>query len=467
MNQAQLGQALDCLDCQEALALWKQLELLQKQKLAPVTIVNAGLVKAGKSTFFNALIDREHEFAVGAVRKTVQNQAFAAEHHTLIDTPGLGADADDTRIALDAYKQADLLLFFHNVNDGELSKTEVAGLRDALAAFPEESTFWSRVLFVCTNASSKEKEEAAYIGQIIVQQLRKEFGVIDPQIYLTDAHLYFTGRHKGIESFIRDSGVPEVRTRILEELVSLVETRSRLLRSRKQFIVRNIQDAIEAQRGSELRRKQAELAEQKESAAQKVSSLEACVRKISEKKEQFLKQQEQAKMTCYQDYEESSPWYEANHGNFFYDRCQELTRLFTEINMLVAEACKSNDSMQRFPKIQAPLSVEVDELDLAAMSSLQSTFLGNFGSYNSFRNEFGKNIFEKAYQNYASQLQSICESECYAICEKLKTFEQLEKKEAKRIHEASVKLDEEIAQLTRLNEELERLLEEKGQLNEC
>src|SRR5262245_47809196 len=65
-----------------------------------VTVVNAGLLKAGKSSLFNALIDVPEHFATSAGRCTTKPQELDRGTHVLVDTPGIDATGYDTRDAI-------------------------------------------------------------------------------------------------------------------------------------------------------------------------------------------------------------------------------------------------------------------------------------------------------------------------------------------------------------------------------
>lgn len=81
-------------------------------------------MKAGKSSLFNAIIGEKEVFKTDVIRATVSNDSYEMENYILIDTPGLDANDEDTAVALEGYKSADIILFVHNVIDGELNKIE-------------------------------------------------------------------------------------------------------------------------------------------------------------------------------------------------------------------------------------------------------------------------------------------------------------------------------------------------------
>jgi len=79
------------------------------KKEAP-TIMFYGLYNAGKSTLINALC-RKNVAKVGDVPTTASIQTVPWEGYTLIDTPGIDARDEHTRIATAEIEQSDLVLF--------------------------------------------------------------------------------------------------------------------------------------------------------------------------------------------------------------------------------------------------------------------------------------------------------------------------------------------------------------------
>ena len=95
-------------------------------------VVVCGLLKAGKSSLLNSLMDRDGCFAEGITRKTTRNQEETWNGMLVIDTPGIDANRQDTEEAMKAYRDADLLLFVHSA-DSELTRQDMdllGSLRD-------------------------------------------------------------------------------------------------------------------------------------------------------------------------------------------------------------------------------------------------------------------------------------------------------------------------------------------------
>ena len=103
--------------------------------------MNAGLLKAGKSTLFNALLG-ERVFESDVIRATVKNQKREAEGYFLLDTPGLDANAQDTKEALTAYAKADAIVFVHNLQEGEFNQVEIDSIEQIGSLYGDKKAFF-------------------------------------------------------------------------------------------------------------------------------------------------------------------------------------------------------------------------------------------------------------------------------------------------------------------------------------
>jgi len=145
-------------------------------------IINAGLLKAGKSELFNA-ISGQDVFETGVVRTTIENKELDLEQYVLIDTPGLDANFEDSKVAFEGYKNADIMVFVHNAVDGELNKVEVESIEKIIGLYDNKKTFFDSSILVISHVDqlSDEKEEEKLLN-IINNQIKKvfneEFGYI-------------------------------------------------------------------------------------------------------------------------------------------------------------------------------------------------------------------------------------------------------------------------------------------------
>lgn len=117
-------------------------------------LMNAGLLKAGKSSLFNALCGNEH-FETDVIRCTVKNKSRDLDDYILVDTPGLDANEHDTEVSFEGYKDSDLIIFVHNSIDGELSQVEIDGIKQISNLFGEVNEFLPKCILVLSNADQK------------------------------------------------------------------------------------------------------------------------------------------------------------------------------------------------------------------------------------------------------------------------------------------------------------------------
>ena len=106
-----------------------QLKRLHQGTAQPV-IAAIGEYNVGKSSLLNALIG-EDIYSVADRRETRQLARHIADGICRLDNSGLDADmaTEDDRRAHRARNQADVLLFLHNVSNGELSPNQLAQLQ--------------------------------------------------------------------------------------------------------------------------------------------------------------------------------------------------------------------------------------------------------------------------------------------------------------------------------------------------
>lgn len=114
-----------------------------------IYIVNAGITNNGKSSTFNSLLrlkgklkpdaSDEMAFKVKDVRTTIKNKEIEyCSGVYLLDTPGLEAEDQDEKIALDAYKKASLIVFVHKIRAGELHADEIKWISDIQKCIPAD-----------------------------------------------------------------------------------------------------------------------------------------------------------------------------------------------------------------------------------------------------------------------------------------------------------------------------------------
>jgi hypothetical protein len=191
----------------------------QLERTSTVRVVNAGMVKAGKSTLFNALIEHDKTFAVGAVRTTTENQELDYDGFLLIDTPGLNVNAEDTEEAKRAYRIADVIVYVHNVVAGELTKQQIDHLRTIRDCFGADAMFRERLLFVCTNFHQLAGDDWLSVRGKVVAQVERELGFSPADVYGIDSDTHLRGVTEVKPLLREESGV----TRLKADMLALVE----------------------------------------------------------------------------------------------------------------------------------------------------------------------------------------------------------------------------------------------------
>ena len=194
--------------------------------------VNVGLLKAGKSTLFNALADRPDHFAVGEVRTTVQVQTLDCGSYLLCDTPGLDFGALDTRRAEDALRGADLILFCHALGAGELQALEVEALERIADFLPRAEERSTRIVPVFTKAEQLEPAAQEAVVSTIARQWGRALGRPLGAHFLVASARYFRGRTESRPRLQETSQIPQLRARLEAQSGPLAAQRDVLLQAR-------------------------------------------------------------------------------------------------------------------------------------------------------------------------------------------------------------------------------------------
>ena len=224
-----------------------ELEKRVKNNSDKVTVVNAGVMNAGKSSVLNALMNQAGCFKVDDVRTTIENQeAKFSDNIYFVDTPGLEANEEDTNVAYSGYKDASVIIFVHSLNVGELHKSELNAINKIKECFPDKESFLDRFILVGTR-----KDMVSGNGQyeIIMEKIKKdlkEYCSIDSFEYvLVSVPRYWDGIKYSNDKIIDYSGIKELRTLISNRLGKVMQTAQLLavkrLENDKKFIVSNLE----------------------------------------------------------------------------------------------------------------------------------------------------------------------------------------------------------------------------------
>ena len=172
-----------------------------------INIINAGIMNHGKSSLFNSLIGKE-VFKEGDIRVTekIQREQWM-DNAYLIDTPGLAAEDTDDTVAYEAYRRANMIVFVHTVKVGELHEKELDAINKIKALFNDDNFFCRHFCLVLTFKESDSDESISSIRDKTLADIQQHCGISDFQIFIVSNSRY----KKGTQSFIAQSGVPELR----------------------------------------------------------------------------------------------------------------------------------------------------------------------------------------------------------------------------------------------------------------
>ena len=199
-------------------------------------VVDAGLLKAGKSSLFNALAGK-NVFATDVVRATVENEKVELNDYVLLDTPGLDARDDDTNIALAGYETADVILFVHNLQEGEFSQTEVDSIRQIADMFGDWDMFFKNVILALTHKDQVEDHYEAICKQID-EQCNKVFHNQFAQTFCVDSVGYMKGLEENKKLLMQDSGILELHKAMIHCVNDEHDLqRSRFEKQKKEYLV--------------------------------------------------------------------------------------------------------------------------------------------------------------------------------------------------------------------------------------
>ena len=175
-----------------------------------VNIINAGIMNHGKSSLFNSLLDKV-VFAEQDVRTTIAVQAEQWRDNVyLIDTPGLDAKSEDDIAAYEAYRRANVILFVHDLNTGELHREGIDGINRIKNIFAG-GNFTEHFCLVLTSIDAYDAEDINVIRDKALADIKKHCGLSDFKVFLVSNPRYRKGRDEQKNTLYKRSGVPELR----------------------------------------------------------------------------------------------------------------------------------------------------------------------------------------------------------------------------------------------------------------
>lgn len=247
-------------------------KLKNKKSKQEKLVVNAGLLKAGKSSLFNALAGDEI-FDTDVIRATIVNKKVELEKFTLLDTPGLDACQDDDEMAFSGYVDADVILFVHNLLEGELNQIETDAIQKISNLFNNKEVFFKNVILVLS--CKDQKEEYEIIKSQIEEQCKKLFGYSFHKIFCINSIGYLKGKKENKSLLVKDSGI--------DELLQAVEVCMEDAYDLQQSYYEKEKEEIIASIDKEISKLEAEKVKYSDKSTNEGSSLKEKVQKINKK----------------------------------------------------------------------------------------------------------------------------------------------------------------------------------------
>lgn len=183
-----------------------------------IYIVNAGRMNHGKSSLFNSLLD-EDKFKVGDIRMTKARQnARLSNNVYLVDTPGLDADETDDAVAVETYKKANMVVFVHTPEIGELHRDEINSINKIASLFPSKDYFWKHFCLVFTFKEKISEENLATIKAKILRDIKIHCGGEHFPVFAVSNSRYQKGRKENKPRFVELSGIEELKAFLLNNI---------------------------------------------------------------------------------------------------------------------------------------------------------------------------------------------------------------------------------------------------------
>lgn len=194
---------------QKLISCIKKMESKEKIKIA-----NTGLVSSGKSSLFNALVDKfeQERFPTGAARTTLdQDEELLKDNIYLIDTPGIDVRDADDKTAFEALLNADIIMMIHNIKMGEPTKKEIDWIKKIADEMTSDEEKKHRLIFICSWIDERDKSESY---NITIQKTKKMvFDTVGTEIDFVEISTkrYITGKNKNKVNMIQKSNIPMLR----------------------------------------------------------------------------------------------------------------------------------------------------------------------------------------------------------------------------------------------------------------
>lgn len=230
----------------------KRDEILEDGK--KIFIVNAGRMNHGKSSLFNSLLNKP-VFAVDDIRTTMTRQdADFSQDVVMVDTPGLDADSSDDKVAFDAYRRANLIVFVHTVKTGAVERDDIDSLNRMAKEAVSPEYFWRHFVLVFSNIDEYDADDAEdskkmrIIEEESLRNIKNGCGEHDFPIFRVSNTYFHDGNEANSEQLIAMSGIRELKEYILAHLDAWRQEQTQLMEQRFSQAKREIMEAVQGER---------------------------------------------------------------------------------------------------------------------------------------------------------------------------------------------------------------------------
>jgi tRNA U34 5-carboxymethylaminomethyl modifying GTPase MnmE/TrmE len=186
-------------------------DLQKKYDVKRVRVAAVGLLKAGKSSFLSAMTQQPERFKSGVIRTTIKNQEYHDEFFSWIDTPGIDDTEQETTSAFAGLQKADVVLFVHNLKQGELDFSEMQFIQQNI---DQDPNFLSKITFVLTHIDDVGDQAAAEIWQAIEKQCLDQLKHT-PNHFAVSSPRYLKGIIEQKKLLIQRSNIPALQDFLL------------------------------------------------------------------------------------------------------------------------------------------------------------------------------------------------------------------------------------------------------------
>lgn len=173
-------------------------------------LVNAGRMNHGKSSLLNSLTGEvEDVFEVQDKRTTVKNKTYQYNKNIyFIDTPGLNAHDSDDQEAIKAYKQANIILFVHNLSVGDIRKEEIRDIKTIISCFNNIDNLANKFVLVLTGKDAiQSKDDLNNIKNKVLLDIKNETGLTGFKVFTVSNTTYKNGLKNNKNKLIEHSGI--------------------------------------------------------------------------------------------------------------------------------------------------------------------------------------------------------------------------------------------------------------------